>query len=215
MCGQQSTQEPVSPRPGASRNAGKSAASLAEQGLVIQAGRGPLLRAAPSQGTHTGRQAGRPLAAAPRVGQDLPLASSPAPPCLADSASLERLPSAPPTPSVLTASSAGGSQFKFNHEKGRTDATGDIFLAIPGENRNLGPREEPCTREEGIHPLSWGGSLGSIGVLPRATPGPASVVLLRALMLCEPEASREFGVTLATATFHVGLASLWPLAKMN
>lgn len=57
MCGQQSTQEPVSPRPGASRKAGKSAASLAEQGLVIQAGRGPLLRAAPSQGTHTGRQA--------------------------------------------------------------------------------------------------------------------------------------------------------------
>lgn len=214
MCGQQSTQEPVSPRPGASRNAGKSAASLAETGSCDSGREGAFAQSCPLPGD-THRQAGSPLAAAPRVGQDLPLASSPAPPCLADSASLERLPSAPPTPSVLTASSAGGSQFKFNHEKGRTDATGDIFLAIPGENRNLGPREEPCTREEGIHPLSWGGSLGSIGVLPRATPGPASVVLLRALMLCEPEASREFGVTLATATFHVGLASLWPLAKMN
>lgn len=183
-----------------------------KQGLVIQAGRGAFAQSCPLPGD-THRQAGSPLAAAPRVGQDLPLASAPAPPSLADSASLERLPSAPPTPSVLTASSAGGSQFKFNHEKGRTDATGDIFLAIPGENRNLSPREEHKGRRH--PPLSWGGSLGSIGLLPRATPGPASVVLPRALMPCEPKASREFGVTLATATFHVGLASHWPSAKMS
>lgn len=133
-----------------------------KQGLVIQAGSVASAQSCPLPGD-THRQAGSPLAAAPHVGQDLPLASAPAPPSLADSASPESLPSAPPTPSVLTASSAGGSQFKFNHEKGRTDATGDILLAILGENRNLGPQEEPCAREEGIRPLAGMGAWGRLG----------------------------------------------------
>ena len=133
-----------------------------KQGLVIQAGSVASAQSCPLPGD-THRQVGSPLAAAPHVGQGLSLASAPAPPSLADSASPESLPSAPPTPSVLTASSAGGSQFKFNHKKGRTDATGDILLAIPGENRNLGPREEPCAREEGICPLAGVGAQGRLG----------------------------------------------------
>lgn len=49
-------------------------------------------------------------------------------------------------PSVPTASSAGGSQ--FSQKKSRTDAVGDIFLAISGENRKLDPREVLCASEE-------------------------------------------------------------------
>lgn len=131
------------PRPGVSRNAGKLAASSAETGSGDSSRERGLYSEPPPPWGHT-QAGGRP------PGQQRPVLARtypwrpPMQPPLADSASLERLPSAPPTPSVLTASSAGGSQFKFNHEKGRTDATGDIFLAILGENRNLGPREELC-----------------------------------------------------------------------
>lgn len=61
-------------------------------------------------------------------------------------------------PSVPTASSAGGSQ--FNQKKSRTDAVGDVFLAISGENRNLDPREVLCAMRRPSPPLSWGLSRG-------------------------------------------------------
>lgn len=48
-------------------------------------------------------------------------------------------------------------------------------------------------------PLAGLGAWGRLG-LPRGPPGPASVVLLRALTPCKPEASRGFGVTLAIGT---------------
>lgn len=58
MCGQQSTQEPVSPRPGASRNAGKSAASLAETGSCDSGREGAFAQSCPLPGD-THRQAGK------------------------------------------------------------------------------------------------------------------------------------------------------------
>lgn len=65
-------------------------------------------------------------------------------------------------PSVPTVSSAGGSQ--FNQKKKRTDAVGDIFLAIMRETRN-GTREILCAGTR-LLPLGKGWSWGLIGAHP-------------------------------------------------
>ena len=171
------------PRPGVSRNAGKSAASSAETGSGDSRWDRGLCSEPPLPGD-THRQAGGPL------GSSTPCWPGPAPgirPC--GPPSLTQFPwkgclQLPPPHLFSQPHLLGGvSSSSITRKAGQMPR--GTFSWQSREKTGIWARGKSCAREAGSHPLSRGGSLGSIGAPPWAAPGPASVVLLRALTPCK------------------------------
>ena len=181
-----------------SRNAGKSAASSAETGSG-DSSRDRGLCSEPPLPEDTHRQAGGPL------GSSTPCWPGPAPgvrPC--SPPSLTQLPWKGclqlPAPHLFSQPHLLGAVSSSSITSKAGQMPRGTFSWQSWEKTGIWAHGKSCAREAGARPLSRGGSLGSTGAPPWAAPGPASVVLLRALTPCKPEASRGFGVTLAIGT---------------
>ena len=167
-----------------------------KQDLVIQAGIVACAQSRPFPRTHTGRRAA-PWAAAPHVGQDLPLASAPAAPPRCSFPGKAAFSS--PHPICSHSLICWGQSVQVQSRARQDRCHGGHFLGNPGRKQESGPTGRAVQGKQAPAPLAGVGAWGQLG-LPRGQR------LARPLWSCCGR-SRH-----ASPRLHVGLESRWPSA---